>query len=60
VAGFEDLITTDVERDALARLRAATGVVAGPMERHCLRCRHTLRRASELTDDVASAIESVA
>jgi hypothetical protein len=40
VAGFDELITTDVEREALARLREATGVVGGPMERHCLRCRH--------------------
>jgi HD superfamily phosphodiesterase len=39
MGGFEELITTDAEREALARLRAATGVVNGPMERHCLRCR---------------------
>jgi hypothetical protein len=37
---FEQLATTDAGRDALARLRSATGVVQGPMERHCLRCRH--------------------
>jgi HD superfamily phosphodiesterase len=37
---FEKLATTGAERDALARLRSATSVVEGPMERHCLRCRH--------------------
>lgn len=36
---YDEIVTSDAERDALARLRAATGVVAGPMERHCLRCR---------------------
>jgi HD superfamily phosphodiesterase len=36
---FADLVDTPATRDALARLRAATGV-GGPMERHCLRCRH--------------------
>jgi hypothetical protein len=39
-AGFDQLAITPAERDALERLRSATGAVAGPMERHCLRCRH--------------------
>jgi uncharacterized protein len=39
VKAFEELAVTAAEQDALARLRAATGVVNGPMERHCLRCR---------------------
>ncbi len=43
--GFEALLESDAERDALARLRSATGTVNGPMERHCLRCR---RIAAEL------------
>ncbi len=43
--GFEALLESDAERDALARLRAATGVANGPMERHCVRCR---RIAAEL------------
>lgn len=34
----EDLVSTDAERDALARLRELTGDVGGPMERHGLRC----------------------
>jgi HD superfamily phosphodiesterase len=33
------MISTEAEREALERLRAATGVTEGPMERHCLRCR---------------------
>jgi hypothetical protein len=33
-------VSTSAERDALGRLRQATGGVAGPMERHCLRTRH--------------------
>jgi HD superfamily phosphodiesterase len=40
VSAFDELMRTDAERDALQRLREATGVVGGPMERHCLRCRH--------------------
>ena len=32
-------MSTSAERDALARLRQATGSANGPMERHCLRCR---------------------
>lgn len=36
---FDDLATTPAGRDALTRLRAATGGPDGPMERHCLRCR---------------------
>jgi uncharacterized protein len=46
-ADFEQLAVTPAERDALDRLRSATGVIAGPMERHCLRCRHI---AAELAD----------
>jgi predicted hydrolase (HD superfamily) len=37
---FDTLADTDASREALARLRAATGGADGPMERHCLRCRH--------------------
>ena len=37
---FDALADTDASRDALARLRAATGGERGPMELHCLRCRH--------------------
>jgi hypothetical protein len=37
---FDELAISPAEREALSRLRAATGEIAGPMERHCLRCRH--------------------
>jgi len=37
---FDGLAETGATRDALARLRVATGTDHGPMERHCLRCRH--------------------
>lgn len=37
---FDAICETPAEREALARLRSATAAVAGPMERHCLRCRH--------------------
>jgi predicted hydrolase (HD superfamily) len=37
---FDQLIATDAERAALERLRGATRSTNGPMERHCLRCRH--------------------
>lgn len=37
---FDEILSTEAEADALARLRAATGVANGPMERHCLRVRH--------------------
>jgi putative nucleotidyltransferase with HDIG domain len=37
---FDQLATTPASVDALARLRDATGVSEGPMERHCLRVRH--------------------
>jgi hypothetical protein len=40
VDGFDQLAQTPAEREALARLRAATGGADGPMERHCLRARH--------------------
>jgi hypothetical protein len=33
-------VGTPATRDALTRLRAATGRVGGPMERHCLRVHH--------------------
>jgi HD domain len=36
---FDELAITAAEREAVARLREATGV-EGPIERHCLRCRH--------------------
>lgn len=42
---FDELAVTPAERDALRRLREATGDIDGPMERHCLRARHI---ASEL------------
>lgn len=42
---FDQLAITGAERDALARLRSATGGADRPMERHCLRCR---RIAAEL------------
>jgi len=37
-------VSTPAERAALERLRAATGARAGPMERHCLRCRQIAAR----------------
>jgi uncharacterized protein len=37
---FDELARTAAERESLSRLRSATGVIGGPMERHCLRCRH--------------------
>jgi hypothetical protein len=37
---FDSLAVTEPEREALSRLRSATGAIGGPMERHCLRCRH--------------------
>jgi hypothetical protein len=36
---FDQLVGTAAERDALAKLRLATGRSDGPMERHCLRVR---------------------
>jgi hypothetical protein len=40
VDDFDALATTPASRDALSRLREATGSAGGPMERHCLRCHH--------------------
>lgn len=40
VENFDQLAVTPAERDALDRLRTATGQNDGPMERHCLRARH--------------------
>jgi HD superfamily phosphodiesterase len=37
---FDELAISPAEREALSRLRTATGEIGGPMERHCLRCRH--------------------
>ncbi len=37
---FDELAISPAEREALSRLRTATGQVGGPMERHSLRCRH--------------------
>jgi hypothetical protein len=37
---FDELAISSTERAALSRLRTATGEIGGPMERHCLRCRH--------------------
>jgi putative nucleotidyltransferase with HDIG domain len=45
VSAFDQLVRTPAEREALERLRAATGGTDGPMERHCLRVR---RIAAEL------------
>ena len=38
MAAADDLIQTDDERNALARLRELTGETDGPMERHSTRC----------------------
>jgi HD domain len=40
VEEFDELAVTPAERDALGRLRDATGGRDGPMELHCLRARH--------------------
>jgi HD superfamily phosphodiesterase len=40
VEGFDELAVTAAARDALERLRVATGSRGGPMERHSLRARH--------------------
>jgi HD superfamily phosphodiesterase len=42
--GFDDLVSTAAEQDALARLRAGAGETDGIMERHCLRVRHIAAR----------------
>jgi predicted hydrolase (HD superfamily) len=44
MSGFEEIVSTAPEQDALDRLRAATGVSDGIMERHCLRVRHIAAR----------------
>jgi hypothetical protein len=44
---FNTLANTDAARDALGRLRAATRTEAGPMELHCLRCRHIAREIAD-------------
>jgi hypothetical protein len=44
VPEFDELARTEAERSALSRLREATGVTDGPMERHCLRCRRIAAR----------------
>jgi hypothetical protein len=41
---FDEIARTGAEREALERLRAATGGADGPMERHCLRTRHIADR----------------
>lgn len=41
---FDALAQSEASREALARLREATGGANGPMERHCLRCRHIAAR----------------
>jgi HD superfamily phosphodiesterase len=51
---FDELAVTEAERDALARLREATGETDGPMERHCLRTRHI---AAELAGPRGWAID---
>jgi HD domain-containing protein len=40
IEDFDALAGTPATREALERLRAATLTSNGPMERHCLRCRH--------------------
>jgi HD superfamily phosphodiesterase len=54
MAGFDELATTPAERDALERLREATGTTDGPMERHSLRCR---RIAAEIAQRRGWAID---
>ncbi len=54
VDGFDAIVESDAERDALTRLRSATGMRDGPMERHCLRCR---RIAAELAGRHAWVID---
>ncbi len=44
---FDALATTPAARDALRRLRSAAGA-GGPMERHCLRCRHIASEIARL------------
>jgi predicted hydrolase (HD superfamily) len=44
---FDALAETEASREALASLRAATGGANGPMERHCLRCRHIAAQIAE-------------
>ena len=44
MADVDAIVASEAERAALERLRQATGVVAGPMERHSLRCRHIAHR----------------
>ncbi|MGI8864815.1 MAG: HD domain-containing protein [Solirubrobacteraceae bacterium] len=44
--GFDSLAKTQAEHRALSRLREATGVIDGPMERHCLRCRQIAARVA--------------
>jgi hypothetical protein len=46
MAGFDEILSTPAEGDALQRLRDASGSVDGPMERHCLRCRHLAARVA--------------
>ena len=62
-ATFDELALSAAELDALARLRAATGTVAGPMERHCLRCRHIAaelaRRRRWVTDGELLTVASL-
>jgi hypothetical protein len=41
---FDSLVGSTAEIAALERLRSATASVNGPMERHCLRCRHLAAR----------------
>jgi hypothetical protein len=55
VETFDELARTPAERDALARLRDATGGADGPMERHSLRTRQI---AAELAGPRGWAIDS--
>jgi hypothetical protein len=49
MARANDLVTTDAEHACLAALRAATGEVDGPMERHCVRQFLIAERLGEAT-----------
>ncbi len=43
----DELVQTELERRCLTELRAASGEVDGPMERHCVRCFLFVERLAE-------------
>lgn len=51
---FDDLADTPAAREALGLLQEVTGTTSGPMEFHCLRCRHV---AAEIARRRAWAID---